>query len=680
MTLFSSKQSLGWRLDSGPVYEDDRVIGIRGARKDRDYQFWESPRMAFCPPIIGLSERDPVLVGGVEPEVEPPTGPNYIVDPILTGTNLVGSLMTTTNGQLVGSATIVFSYDWKRDGNSIGATDQNTYTTVAADDDTTLTVTITATNDEGNDSATSNGIDVGIAALFTVDPAVTGTVLVGSMLTTDNGTVIGTAPINYFYNWKRDGVSIGAADQNTYTIVAADDDTTLTVEITAINTFGSDAATSNGIGAGTMPLFTIDPVLSGTNLVGSLMSVTDGTVTGTAPITLSYDWKRDAVSIGAADQNTYTTVAGDDLTELTCEITATNSFGNDSATSNGIDIGIAALFTADPVLSGDTDIGDLLTVTNGTVVGSVTILYSYDWKRDAVSIGATDQNTYTTVMADDSTNITCEITATNDFGNDSATSNAIAVAGTIPVFTVDPVLSGGTGIDELLSVTNGTVTGTATITYSYDWKRDAVSIGATDQNTYTTVEADEDTDLTCEVTATNSFGSDSATSNSISIVGGFYSTLGTVSIGASSIGIARNNYVFKKISMIDGQVLTGISAHVETNSASSNLVAIIYSDDSGSPSDIVGIGYHPGDGSINAWDGSGKRWLSWSMFYHATSSEDIWISLFNCDDSTATLISYEATGGADHEYSAGSDDFFKDVLGLTSSSTKNYSIFAGIIA
>ena len=160
------------------------------------------------------------------------------------------------------------------------------------------------------------------------------------ILLVDNGSQTGTPPITHSYDWKRDTVSIGAPDLNTYTTVPADEDTTITCEVTASNVFGSDMDTSNGIfiDEDTPPAFTANPVLTGDSDVGSLMSVTDGVVTGSAPITFTYDWKRDAVSIGAPDLNTYTTVVADENTTLTCEVTATNAFGSDMATSNGIAI------------------------------------------------------------------------------------------------------------------------------------------------------------------------------------------------------------------------------------------------------------------------------------------------------------------------------------------------------
>ena len=71
-------------------------------------------------------------------------------------------------------------------------------------------------------------------------------------------------------------------------------------------------------------------------------------------------------------------------------------------------------------------------------------------------------------------------------------------------------------VGQTLSSTTGTWTGTAPITYSYQWKRGATNIG-TNSSTYTLVQADagNTSNITCVVTATNAGGSANATSNQI---------------------------------------------------------------------------------------------------------------------------------------------------------------------
>jgi hypothetical protein len=100
------------------------------------------------------------------------------------------------------------------------------------------------------------------------------------------------------------------------------------------------SATSNTL---TMPNYslppsnTVAPVISGTAVVGQVLSSTTGTWTGTAPITYSYQWKRGATNIGT-NSSTYTLVAADagNTSNITCVVTATNAGGSANATSNTI--------------------------------------------------------------------------------------------------------------------------------------------------------------------------------------------------------------------------------------------------------------------------------------------------------------------------------------------------------
>jgi cytochrome c551/c552 len=78
----------------------------------------------------------------------------------------------------------------------------------------------------------------------TAAPIVSGTVKVGQTLTCSQGTWIGAGPIFYAYRWLRDGVAIGGAESNTYTVAAADEGHNTSCEVTATNSVGSKSAVS----------------------------------------------------------------------------------------------------------------------------------------------------------------------------------------------------------------------------------------------------------------------------------------------------------------------------------------------------------------------------------------------------------------------------------------------------
>lgn len=206
-----------------------------------------------------------------------------------------------------------------------------------------LTVTITATLM----SEVSSG---GTPPSNTVAPVISGSSAIGSTLTSTTGTWAGTPVITYAYQWKRAGVNIVGETNSTYVLVVADYNKAITCEVTATNSFGFASALSNSItGTATAPVNTVAPVISGTNVVGSTLSSTTGTWTGSPTPTYTYQWKRGASNIGGATSSTYTLVQADATFAVTCVVTATNPAGIASATSNAltiIDADAQAFFTA----------------------------------------------------------------------------------------------------------------------------------------------------------------------------------------------------------------------------------------------------------------------------------------------------------------------------------------------
>lgn len=84
-----------------------------------------------------------------------------------------------------------------------------------------------------------------------------------------------------------------------------------------------------------------------------------------------------------------------------------------------------------------------------------------------------------------------------------------------PANTVAPVASGTVSVAQVLSCTTGTWTG-ASLTYTYQWKRDGSSISGGTASTYTVVAADVGHSITCVVRATSpTAGWAEATSNTL---------------------------------------------------------------------------------------------------------------------------------------------------------------------
>ena len=81
----------------------------------------------------------------------------------------------------------------------------------------------------------------------TVLPAITGTALVGNVLTCGTGTWTGKEVITYAYQWYKDSLEISGETANTYTIIFADIDSIISCTVTATNSIAAVNASATGI-------------------------------------------------------------------------------------------------------------------------------------------------------------------------------------------------------------------------------------------------------------------------------------------------------------------------------------------------------------------------------------------------------------------------------------------------
>jgi hypothetical protein len=263
---------------------------------------------------------------------------------------------------------------------------------------------------------------------------------IGTVFTSSNGSWFATRPLTFEYRWTRNGTPISGATSQTYTSVSADEGQTLRCEVRATNAFGvsSYIASSNSSTGVSLPVNTVAPVISGSTTLGSVLTTTDGTWTGTATITFSYQWKRGGISIGGATASTYTLVAADSSANIICEVTGTNVAGSVAANSNTI---TAANFnpvnTIAPTLSpsGTQSTGTVITLGNGTWSGATPITFEYRWTRDNIVISGQTSNTYTIVAGDDGKVIKGEVRGINSVSTSAyvTTSNQVDATAT-PAF------------------------------------------------------------------------------------------------------------------------------------------------------------------------------------------------------------------------------------------------------
>jgi alpha-tubulin suppressor-like RCC1 family protein len=194
--------------------------------------------------------------------------------------------------------------------------------------------------------------------------------------------------------------------------------------------------------------------------------------------------------------------------------------------------GSAPTSTALPTTSGTTTQGQTLTAAKGSWSNSPTS-YAYQWRRCSSSgascsdISSAASSSYILILADVGLTIRVVVTASNSYGSASATSSQTAVVvGLPPANTSLPTISGTTTQGQTLTASNGSWSNSPT-SYTYQWRRcnssgnGCADISGASSSSYVPQAADVGSTIRVVVTATNAYGSASATSNQTAIVAGF---------------------------------------------------------------------------------------------------------------------------------------------------------------
>jgi hypothetical protein len=185
---------------------------------------------------------------------------------------------------------------------------------------------------------------------------------------------------------------------------------------------------------------------------------------------------------------------------------------------------------APPKIFGVAKIGQVLSGDRGD--WSNVNSYAYAWLRcsggggNCSPIGGATGTQYQLGAADDGHRIRFQVVAKNNDGTTTATSaaTAVVVAAGKPANTAPPAISGTPQEGSTLSGSNGTWTNSPS-KYSYAWLRcdnkggSCATINGANKNAYVVTSGDVNTTIRFRVTASNSAGSDVATSGPTAVIG-----------------------------------------------------------------------------------------------------------------------------------------------------------------
>jgi hypothetical protein len=474
--------------------------------------------------------------------------------PSIAGTLEDGQMLSATSGSWKGTTPLSFSYQWeectrRRCVAILGAT-ESSYRLTTAQIGRRMSVLVTAHNSAGKATAKAKPTGaVGAGPPLNTDlPTVSGTPLPGQTLSASTGSWVGTPTLEYSYQWRAcNGFGVCAdipeAIGSTYVVEPQQVAESLEVTVTATNSVGSSSATSESTGlvGALLPSDETLPSISGALTEGGLLSALTGSWSGTAPISYAYVWELCNATgaacreISGALEPTLSVLSGDIGSTLRVVVTATNAAGSTSATSSATSI-VKALLPSNetlPSITGTLAEGGLLSVATGTWSGTAPISYAYQWElcnaagEACKEIPGALESTLSLVTGDIGSTVRVIVTATNTAGSTSVASPATSVVkAVLPSNVTLPTISGLLQVGKLLTAAPGSWSGTAPITYSYQWQTCNLSgeacknIAEATKDVLTLALGDLGLKLRVVVTAVNAAGSASATSAATGLIEG----------------------------------------------------------------------------------------------------------------------------------------------------------------
>jgi hypothetical protein len=375
----------------------------------------------------------------------------------------------------------------------------------------------------------------------TAPPIIAGQPIAGETLSATTGSWEGTQPLSYGYEWQSCNTSgeacteIPEATSETYAPRTADAGSTLRVTVTATNSAGTATSTSEPTAVVTAaPSDTVPPSISGFAGEGHTLTASTGTWEGLPAPTYAYQWqscnslKEGCLDIPGATSASYTLEPSEVGDTIEVVVTATNSLGSASSTSQptAVVVGAPPSNTTPPAVIGQPVAGATLRSSTGTWEGASPFTYAYHWQRcnaegDACeNIDEATSRSYTPINDEVGKTMRVLVTASNAAGSASEASAASSpvAAATPPSNTTAPTITGTSQDGQTLTAHAGAWEGTAP-TFTYQWQscsptgEECQEIEGADSQSYTLESGDLESALRVLVTATNLAGSATATSD-----------------------------------------------------------------------------------------------------------------------------------------------------------------------
>jgi Leucine-rich repeat (LRR) protein len=441
--------------------------------------------------------------------------------PVITGAPIFGQTLKAAVDPW--SPTANLSWQWLRNGEAINAATGSNYQLSVDDIGQLISVSVTGSlAGYANNTMVSSQTAEVAKATFAAPAEITvdGSLAVGQKLSVDPATWSPT-PDAVSYTWLRGGDAIAGATSSSYTLVSADLEEIISLEVRATKAGYTDSTLSWTAGAevsASVPTADV-PTISGNAMVDSTLTAHAG---AWSPMpALSYQWLADGVAITDATAATYKVTPADVDTVISVAVTGTLSgYATKTVESDGTaKVSEAELSgPAEVAVSGDFVVGSTLTADAGTWAPDP-VAVAYQWLRAGVVINDATTASYLLTAADQGKVVTVKVTAAKA-GYRTVTLHSVAVepVAAASFAAATPTISGTATVDQTLSVTTGTWTPTPA-TQTIQWKRDGKVIDDATGATYVLGAADAGKAITVSVSGSaEGYANTTMTSKATSVV------------------------------------------------------------------------------------------------------------------------------------------------------------------
>ena len=369
--------------------------------------------------------------------------------PAISGTAQVGETLTADTSGIAdedGLDNAVFSYQWLADGSETQDATNATYTPVVDDMGKAMSVTVTFTDDAGNEeeltSAATDAVEPETEEAqantpATGAPTIGGTAQVGETLTADTSGIAdddGLTNVSFAYQWLTDGADISGATDGTYTLTDTDEGKAISVRGTFTDDAGNEesltSAATAAVEAKANNPATGLPAITGTAQVGVKLTADlsgivdlDG-VTNAVP---AYQWQADGADIPGETLNCYTPDDADEGKTISVRVTFTDDAGHEetltSAATDALEARPNRPATGALTITGTARVGELLTADVSSIKdddGLDKAAFAYQWQADSTDLSGATGSSYTLAASDEGKAMNVTVSFTDYAGHEES--------------------------------------------------------------------------------------------------------------------------------------------------------------------------------------------------------------------------------------------------------------------